>query len=305
MPDYNKLPPESSHFNGKIYQKFVDDMRLCSLSLRTVYGYVRSVRKLCQHAKKAPTKLTQSDVRAFLLNEIVHKESASGTQSVLLSGIKFFFRITCPRDWDVLNQTKIRRVKSLPEVITQSQVFKIIDASKTLRLKVFLWTTYTLGLRISDAVNLQLGDIDSQRMMVHIHLGKGDKDRYVPLPVSTLKGLRAFWKTHKHPKFLFPAKAAKSQKQADVTTPVSIGTIQGAIKRITEKLNFGKKVSCHTMRHCYGTHLLEAGVSLKAIQKFMGHSSLQTTMVYLHLTETAEADSRQVINQLFKGRQKP
>jgi integrase/recombinase XerD len=165
-----------------------------------------------------------------------------------------------------------------------------------------VWTTYTLGLRIGEAVNLQVGDLDSQRMMVHIHRGKGAKDRYLPLPRTTLAALRAFWKTHRNPVFLFPAEGRKHQDGSTSTTAMSISTVQSALKRITRQLNFGKAVSCHTLRHSYATHLLEAGVSLKAIQKYMGHSSLQTTMVYLHLTGIAEADSRRVINRLFASR---
>jgi site-specific recombinase XerD len=171
-------------------------------------------------------------------------------------------------------------------------------------MKAFVWTVYTLGLRIGEGVNLQVGDIDSQRMMVHVHRGKGAKDRYLPLPASTLAGLRIFWQRHRHPTLLFPAEGRDHQDGSQATTPMSISTVQGAIKQITEQLKFGKKVTTHTLRHSYATHLLEAGVSLKAIQKYLGHSSLQTTMIYLHLTETAEADSRQVINRLFAGRKK-
>ena len=128
--------------------------------------------------------------------------------------------------------------------------------------------------------------------MVHIHRGKGAKDRYVPLPQSTLAALRLFWKTHRNPRFLFPAEGRDHQDGSTVQTPMSISTVQSAFKKITQQLNFGKKVSCHTLRHSYATHLLEAGVSLKAIQKYLGHSSLQTTLIYLHLTEIAEADAR-------------
>jgi len=140
-------------------------------------------------------------------------------------------------------------------------------------------------------------------MMVHIHRGKGAKDRYIPLQSSTLAALRLFWKTHQNPRFLFPAEGRNHQDGSASTTPMSISTVQSAFKKITRQLNFGKKVSCHTLRHSYATHLLEAGVSLKAIQKYLGHSSLQTTLIYLHLTETAEADTRVVLNRLFGRRQ--
>jgi site-specific recombinase XerD len=153
---------------------------------------------------------------------------------------------------------------------------------------------------LQEGLNLQVGDIDSQRMMVHVHRGKGAKDRYIPLPTSTLYLLRAYWATHRHKRLLFPAEGRNHLKASSATTPMSMTAVQGAMKKITKRIDFGKKVSIHTLRHSYGTHLLEAGVSLKAIQKYMGHSSLQTTMVYLHLTETAEANARKAIEKLFR-----
>jgi site-specific recombinase XerD len=304
VPTYDNLPKPSQFFKGKWYQKLVEDLRLAGLAKRTVYGYVRAIRKLADFHQRSPDKISEHEVRAYLLHVIVDLEAASGTQSVILSGIKFFYRTTLPRGWKVLEQTKLNYTSTLPEVITQSQILEMIDAAKTFRMKCFIWVTYTLGLRIGEAVNLQVGDIDSQRMMVHVHRGKGAKDRYIPLPESTLHVLRALWVTHGNPTFLFPAEGRNHQDGSTSKSPMSISTVQGAIKQITKQLNFGKKVTTHTLRHSYATHLLEAGVSLKAIQKYLGHSGLQTTMMYLHLTETAEADSRQIINQLFVGRSK-
>ena len=199
MPTYNNLPAASQYFKGNWYRKLIEDLQLAGKAKRTVYGYVRAVRKLADFHQKSPHQIDSSELRAFLLHHIVEREVAAGTQSVLLSGIKFFFRTTCPREWEVLQQTKLNYVKTLPEVITQPQVFQIIDASRTRRMKTFVWTTYTLGLRIGEAVHLEVGDLDSQRMMVHIHRGKGAKDRYVPLPQSTLAALRLFWMTHRNP----------------------------------------------------------------------------------------------------------
>lgn len=308
MPTYENLPTASDYFKGKLYQKMVDDLRLAGKAKRTVYGYVRAVRKLADFHQKPAQKITEQDVREYLLHLIVELEAASGTQSVALSGLKFFFRITLPRKWKVLDQTKINYGSALPEVITQQQVFQIIDACRTLRLKTFFWTTYTLGLRISETARLQVGDIDGQRKMVHVHRSKRFKDRYLPLPDSTLAALRAFWKTHRNPTFVFPSTiksgTRKPQPASTAQTPVSISTVQDGMAEITKQLNFGKKVSTHTLRHSFATHLLEAGVSLKAIQKFLGHSSLQTTIIYLHLTETAEVDARKVMNELFAGRSK-
>jgi len=202
---------------------------------------------------------------------------------------------------------KVPNVKSLPEVITIEQVHQIIDHCTTMRMAVYFWTVYSLGLRMDEALSLQTGDIDSKRMMVHIHRGKGAKDRYIPLPQSTLQMLRRFWRTHRHPRFLFPADGRNHrgvshppQGTSQATTPMSPTAVQGAMKRITKEINFGKKVSIHTLRHSYATHLLEAGVSLRVIQQYLGHSSLQTTTIYLHLTVRGETDAREAIERLFR-----
>lgn len=201
---------------------------------------------------------------------------------------------------------RIKDVKSLPEVLTIEQSHRVIDCCTTQRMLVFFWTVYSLGLRLEEARNLHVGDLDSKRMMVHVHRGKGAKDRYIPLPEATLQLLRQFWLTHRHPVFVFPADGRNHRGvshpsgPSQAKTPMSVTAIQGAIKQITKQINFGKKVSTHTLRHCYATHLLEAGVPLRLIQQYLGHSSLQTTMIYLHLTDTAAIDARKVINELFR-----
>ena len=137
------------------------------------------------------------------------------------------------------------------------------------------------------------------RGLVHIHRGKGAKDRYVPIPSSTLAWLREYWLTHRHPRLLFPAEGRDHKQAPTAKNPMAQSTVQKPMKQIVDQIGFGKKICIHTLRHSYATHLLEAGVSLKVIQKYLGHSSLQTTMIYLHLTETAEADARQAIERVM------
>ena len=139
MPTYESLPSQSPHFNGNLFQKMVDDLRLAGKAKRTVYGYLRAVRKLADFCEKSPDRLREQDVRQYLLHLIVEQEVATGTQTVVLSGIKFFFRTTCARDWKVLTQTRLRYIDALPEVITRAQVRQIIDACRTIRLKTFFW----------------------------------------------------------------------------------------------------------------------------------------------------------------------
>ena len=194
---------------------------------------------------------------------------------------------------------KLQQAKTLPEVLTIEQVHRIIDACRVERIAVYLWTVYSMGMRLDEARNLQIGDIDAARGMVHIHRGKGAKDRYVPLPTFTLNWLRQHWSTHRNPRFLFPAEGRNHKQSATAQTPIQTSTVQKAMSKIAAELQFAKRVSIHTLRHSYATHLLEAGVSLRIIQKYLGHSSLLTTMVYLHLTETAEVDAREKMEQIF------
>ena len=254
----------SKYFHGPLYQRFSDDLQLSGVAQRTHDGYLRSVRQLADFHQTSPDKITEDQLRRWLLHLKLEKQYACSTLRVAFSGIKFFFTRTCKRNWKTLSQTKLRNFKSLPEVLTIDQVHLIIDACTTKRMMTYFWTVYSLGLRLEEALNLRIGDIDSQRMMVHVHRGKGAKDRYLPLPESTLNLLRDHWKSHRNPQLLFPADGRNHRKMSTAQNPMSPTAVQGAIKKITSQLKFGKKVSTHTLRHCYATHLLEAGLSRSA-----------------------------------------
>ena len=136
--------------------------------------------------------------------------------------------------------------------------------------------------------------------MVHVHRGKGAKDRFVPLPSSTLKTLREYWATHRHPTWLFPATGRDHRRAASADGPMERSSVQGALRRVVRDLGLRKAISLHTLRHSYATHLLEAGVNLRLIQQYLGHSSLQTTMVYLHLTSVSQGQARERIEALME-----
>lgn len=290
----------SSFFVDPLYSRMADDLHLGGMSQRTHDGYLRAVRQLADYCKTAPDKISEDQLRRYFLFLKNEKKFAYGSLRVAFSGIKFFYTRTCRRDWETLATMKLQNVKSLPEVITIRQVHQIIDACRVARIATYFWTVYSLGLRMQEGLSLQVGDIDSQRMMVHIHRGKGAKDRYVPLPTCTLHLLREHWRTHRNRRLLFPADGRNHQGASTTSRPMPPSTVQKPMKQIVEQLNLGKKVSVHTLRHSYATHLLEAGVSLRVIQQYMGHSSLQTTMVYLHLTDSAAADARKTIERLFR-----
>ena len=233
-----------------------EDLQLTGKAKRTHDGYLREIRKLADHCRLSPDQITEQQVRTYFLHLKNERNFAAGSLTVTLSALTFFYRITCPKDWITLEQLKVKGPKTLPEVITIEQVHSIIDACTTQRMAVFFWTLYSLGLRLDEGLNLQIGDIDAARGVVHIHRGKGAKDRYLPLPTSTLNLLRQHWKSHRHNKYLFPADGRNHRSQPTAATPMAPTTPQDAMKIITRQLKFGKKVSCHTLRHSYATHLV-------------------------------------------------
>lgn len=297
-------PRRSSFVPDSLYQRFAEDLQLTGKAARTQSAYLRAVRQLADHCRCSPEEVGEAQLRRYFLHLKNDKQFANGSLRVALSGIKFFYTVTCRRDFDTLSMLRLQNITALPEVLTIRQVHQIIDAATSQRIATYFWSVYSMGLRLNEGLHLQVGDIDATRRLVHIHRGKGAKDRCVPLPKSTLQLLREYWITHRHKRFLFPADGRNhslaKEGVSKAKTPMSETAVQGAMKRITKKIDFGKKVSIHTLRHSYATHLLEAGVSLKVIQKYMGHSSLATTLVYLHLTETAESNAREVIERIFR-----
>ena len=274
--------------DSSLCQRLSHDLQLAGLSQRTQDAYLRAVRMLADHFHTPPDRLSEQQVRDYFLHLKNDRHFAAASLGIAYSGIKFFYSHTCPRDWPTLKRLRIPREKRLPDVLSVDEVRRLIAAVRTPHNRAYFQTVYSLGLRLTEGLNLQVGDIDSARMMVHVHRGKGAKDRFVPLPSGTLKALRAYWATHRHPTWLFPA-TGRDQKQAALATgPMVKSSVQGAMRRVVQELKFQKAISIHSLRHSYATHLLEAGVSLPMIQLYLGHSSLQTTMVYLHLTTVSQ-----------------
>jgi integrase/recombinase XerD len=280
-------------------QQMHQDLQLAGLSERTQEAYLRAVRQLAAHFRQAPDQLTEKQLREYLLYLKNDKLFAPSSLIVAACGIKFFYTHTAPRDWKTLQKLRVPRAKTLPDVLTIDEVRRLIDAVRTPHNQTYFWTVYSLGLRLQEGLNLQVGDIDGARMLVHVHHGKGAKDRYVPLPRRTLSLLRQYWATHRHPLWLFPATGRDHQHAASATGPMERSSVQGAMRRVVHELDFRKAISIHTLRHSYATHLLEAGVNLRLIQQYLGHSSLQTTMVYLHLTSLGQEQARAAIERVM------
>ena len=159
---------------------------------------------------------------------------------------------------------------------------------------------YSLGLRLGEGVRLQISDIDSDRMFVHIHQAKGNKDRYIPMPVRTLEILRAFYKMHRNPVWIFPAPGRGGDKMPVNNRPIPLSSIQIAFGEAKRKAGIHKKVSVRHLRHSYATHLLEAGVPLRYVQQYLGHEDPKTTMVYTRLIKQDPAEPTRILNEVMQ-----
>lgn len=291
---------KTTYFPPKLRQRFIDDLQLQGMSERTQQAYVRAVRQLAEHVQKSPADISEEDLRHYFLHvkNVKHWSRATMTQSIC--GIKFFFEQTLQRDWTTLHIVRPAKEKRLPVILTREEVRRILSAIRLLRYRACLTTIYACGLRLKEGTHLQVADIDSSRMFVHVRLGKGGKDRYVPLPQSTLELLRQYWKAHRNPVWLFPATGRGGIHEGQATEPTSHTNIQAAFRAALKETGITKKASVHTLRHSYATHLLEAGVNLRQIQVYLGHNSVQTTSFYTHLTMISKTQACQAINDLMQ-----
>jgi integrase/recombinase XerD len=280
-------------------QRMHQDLQLAGLAEGTQTAYLRAVRQLAAHFRKPPDQVTEHEVRQYLVYLKDQRAYSPSSLKIAASGIIFFYTHTVPRDWLTFKNLHIPRPQSLPDVLSLAEVRRLIDAVRTPHNQSFFWTVYSLGLRLQEGLNLQVGDIDSARMVVHVHRGKGSKDRYVPLPPRTLAVLRQYWVTHRHSTWLFPATGRDHAEAHSATEPMARSSVHGAMKRVVQELGFRKRITIHTLRHSYATHLLEAGVNLRLIQQYLGHSSLQATMIYLHLTSLGQEQARATIAKLM------
>jgi site-specific recombinase XerD len=275
-------------------------MQVAGMGERTREAYLRAIRKLVEHYDKTPDLITEDE----LLDYFIHRQDVTGwapaTMRICYTGVKFFFKNVLKREWHLLNIAQARREKRLPAVLSREEVKRIMDKVDTFHNQAYLQTVYSCGLRLQEGLYLQIADIDGARKMIHVHRGKGAKDRYVPLPEATLDLLRRYWSTHRNPKLIFPAVGRTRNQGPTSTIPMSIEGVQGGFRRAKIAAGITKKgVSVHTLRHSYATHLLEAGVNLRVIQKNLGHANIETTMIYLHLTTKGMEDAYRIINSVM------
>ena len=282
------------------FQKSMDTLSLNGKGERTQQAYTRALRMLVQCYGKPPEQITEPELEAYFLRRKNVDRWSSNTLRICYVGIRFYFVNVLGHNWTLFNILRAKNESRLPTVLSREEVRRLLQAVPTAHNRAFLSTVYSCGLRLQEALHLEVSDIDSDRMMVHVHRGKGAKDRFVPLPKTTLGILRAHWKSHRNGLLLFPALGRNGRGGPNATTAMAIASVQGAMRAAKRRAGITKRaVSIHTLRHAYATHLLEEGVNLRVIQQHMGHASLETTMVYLHLTKKGHEDAYALIDRLM------
>lgn len=256
-------------------ERMAEDLRIRNYSPRTVECYVSMMARFAREFGKPPGQLGPAEIRAFQVRLIESK--ASWTQfNQAVCALRFFYRVTLPRDFAVEHIPFAKTKKRLPTVLSVDEVRRLLGAVTNIKHRAVLSLIYATGARLGEATHLQVGDIDGARMTVHIRCGKGGKPRMVPMSAALRELLRAYWLVERPCGYLFPG--------VTPDRPLHDNSVQKVCARARLRARIDKPASVHTLRHSYATHLLELGVDLRTIQKLLGHSSLSTTAIYVHVT---------------------
>jgi len=292
--------------------KFSDFVQLKDYRQPTKDEYVRYLRKLGEHYQCDPATLTEDQLRAYFLFLRQEKKFGGSAMKLARCSLRAFFR-DCLHvaGWTVFEEVRIAPPQTLPLVLSREEVAALFRAVQRPRYRALLGLIYHTGLRVGEAVRIErrdFRDTGTPHPRLHVRCGKGGKDRFVPLSPAMVAELRAWWQTHRHPTFLFPGPTAGWRERVQpadaaqrAATHLSVSAVQNTFRLARATAGLPVAATVHTLRHCYATHLLEEGVSLRLISQYLGHASLETTVIYTHLTPLNEARTRAALDVLHRA----
>jgi integrase/recombinase XerD len=275
--------------------------------------YVRYVRRLGDHYQRDPATLTEDQVRAYYLELRQVRKFGASAMKVAKCACRCFFRehLKLGLTWTVFEELRVAPPQTLPLVLAREQVATLLRAVQLPRYRAILGLIYHTGLRVGEAVRIErrdFRDTSTPHPRLHVRCGKGGKDRFVPLSPAMVTSLRDWWKTHRHPTFLFPGpttgwreRSLPADAAQRAATHLSVSAVQNTFRLARAASGLPVEATVHTLRHCYATHLLEEGVSLRLISQYLGHASLETTLIYTHLTPLNEARTRTALEVLHRA----
>jgi len=257
-------------------EQVVYEMQLRNYSVCTIESYSKLLTKVEKNLELPLDKIGVEQFKSYLHQRIMQDEVSTSMVNQLISAYKILQVDVLKRDWQTITLKRPRREKKLPVVLSVEEVQRMILSTKNLKHRALIMLVYSAGLRRQEAQMIKAADIDSSRMQVRVVQGKGKKDRYTILSTKALEMLRQYYKMERPSKYLFESQGKKGQILSDTT-------LNNIVKKSAAKAGIRKNISFHTLRHCFATHLLESGVNIRLIQQFMGHTSIKTTTIYLHL----------------------
>lgn len=264
-------------------EKMLDDLRVRNLAENTQKSYVQSVAGLAKYYHRSPDRLSVQEVQAYLLHLSQERHLAWKSCNTIRHGLRFFYRVTLDRPATEFYLPCAKEPSKLPEILSHEEIVRLFTVTTNRKHRTLLMTTYAAGLRASEVTHLRVADIDSARMCLRIEQGKGRKDRYVPLAPRLLAQLRAYWREQRPAHWLFPGNR--------IDRPMTRPRAWQLYVKARERAGITKAGGLHTLRHCFASHLLEAGTELVVIQRLMGHNSIRSTLVYLHLARERTAST--------------
>ena len=271
-------------------QRMIEDLTIRNYSPRTIDIYVDRLAKFAQYFGQSPDRLGPAHIREFQLFLVETKKASWSQYNQSVCALRFFYRVCLGKTWMIEHIPFPKQPRRLPVVLSREEVQRLFEAVSNVKHRTILMTLYATGLRVSEALALQIADIDRQRMLLRVRQGKGRKDRYVPLSQTLLDELRRYWRFYRPPSWLFPS--------TDAGRALTAGTVQKACNKAARKAGLSKRVTPHTLRHSFATHHLEAGTNLKTIQVLLGHRHLNTTSLYLHVAVQALGQRRDALDLL-------
>jgi integrase/recombinase XerD len=277
-------------------QRFIDDMRVRNYSPRTIECYIIRLADFARHFGRSPEQMGPEEVRAFQL-EMLRRQYSWSTFNQTVCALRLLYGMTLGRPEQVPFIPFGKRPQTLPVVLSPEETLQFLEAAEPGRDRTLFQTTYACGLRLSEVTHLQIPDIDSKRMVLIVRQGKGAKDRLVPLSVRLLEVLRAYWRECRPRPWLFPGRGGRQ--------PLTGGGVERRFRRTLTHAGLTKAATMHTLRHCFATHMLEAGVDLRTLQAMMGHTSLKTTMHYLQISSQCLRRAPSLLDRLMLPAPKP
>ncbi len=276
---------------GKFFDLMDREIRIRGLSESTRKSYLGNMRRFVRHFMLAPDELTIEHVKQYQLYLAKERRVAWSTFNLNVSAIRFFYRHVIDVEWSVDQLPYQRTGRRLPVVLSRDEVAALLDAPTCLKHRAILMTLYSAGLRSGEAVRLRVSDIDSARMMIRVEQGKGRKDRYVMLSAKLLTVLRRYWLEKRPTTWLFPGR--------DMSRPLTRASVEKFFARARSRAGIEKRITPHSLRHSFATHLLERGVNIRVIQRLLGHRSLRSTEIYTHVSETYVRDTESPLDDLL------